>query len=157
MYNHADCRLLSRRALDALSDYREVNLFLRGIVPDIGLKSDLVYFERAERFAGESKYPFKKMLSFALQGVTSFSVKPLKLITSTGILFSVLSLLAFIAELVVCLCGIYVAPWVVLLAAIWLVGGIQLICLGVAGEYIGKIYSEVKARPRFLVEKILND
>lgn len=157
VYNHADCRLMSKRALEALSDYREVNLFLRGIVPHIGFKSDIVYFERAERFAGESKYPLKKMLAFAFDGITSFSVKPLKLITSLGIFFSVLSGLGLLAELIVSLCGITVASWLLAVSFVWLLGGIQLICLGVAGQYIGKIYSEVKARPRFLVEKFLND
>lgn len=157
VYNHADCRLMSKRALEALADYREVNLFLRGIVPHIGFKSDIVYFERAERFAGESKYPLKKMLAFAFDGITSFSVKPLKLITSLGIFFSVLSGLGLLAELIVWLCGICIAPWLLTVSFVWLLGGIQLICLGVAGQYIGKIYSEVKDRPRFLVEKFIND
>ena len=157
VYNHADCRLMSKRALEALADYREVNLFLRGIVPHIGFKSDIVYFERAERFAGESKYPLKKMLAFAFDGITSFSVKPLKLITSLGIFFSALSGLGLLAELIVWLCGVCVAPWLLTVSFVWLLGGIQLICLGVAGQYIGKIYSEVKDRPRFLVEKFIND
>ena len=157
VYNHADCRLMSKRALEALSDYKEVNLFLRGIVPHIGFKSDIVYFERAERFAGESKYPLKKMLAFAFDGITSFSVKPLKLITSLGIFFTVLSALGLIAERIVSLCGVAVASWLLTVSFVWLLGGIQLICLGVAGQYVGKIYSEVKARPRFLVEKFLGD
>lgn len=157
VYNHADCRLMSKRALEALSDYKEVNLFLRGIVPHIGFKSDIVYFERAERFAGESKYPLKKMLAFAFDGITSFSVKPLKLITSLGIFFSVLSALGLVAELIVSLCGVTVASWLLAVSFVWLLLGIQIICLGIVGQYVGKIYSEVKSRPRFLVEKLLND
>lgn len=157
VYNHADCRLMSKRALEALSDYKEVNLFLRGIVPHIGFKSDIVYFERAERFAGESKYPLKKMLAFAFDGITSFSVKPLKLITSLGLFFSVLSALGLVAELIVSLCGVTVALWLLAVSFVWLLLGIQIICLGIVGQYVGKIYSEVKSRPRFLVEKLLND
>ncbi|MBW7572799.1 glycosyltransferase family 2 protein [Caproiciproducens faecalis] len=153
VYNHADYRLMSRRALDALSEYQEVNLFLRGIVPLIGYRSDYVYYDRNERFAGESKYPLKKMLSFALDGITSFSVKPLKMISNLGIILSFLSIIGLIYALVSYFMGLAVAGWTAIVCSIWLLGGIQLLCLGVVGGYIGKIYSEVKARPRFRIEE----
>ena len=152
VFNHADYRLMSRRALEGLSEYKEVNLFLRGIVPLICFKSDYVYYDRAERFAGESKYPLKKMISFALDGITSFSVKPLKLISNLGILISVLSIFGLLYALISHLCGVTVAGWTAIVASIWLLGGLQMLCLGVVGGYIGKIYSEVKQRPRFLIE-----
>lgn len=152
VFNHADYRLMSRRALEGLSEYKEVNLFLRGIVPLIGFKSDYVYYDRSERFAGESKYPLKKMISFALDGITSFSVKPLKLISNLGILISVLSIFGLLYALISHLCGVTVAGWTAIVASIWLLGGLQMLCLGVVGGYIGKIYSEVKQRPRFLIE-----
>ena len=152
VFNHADYRLMSRRALEGLSEYKEVNLFLRGIVPLIGFKSDYVYYDRAKRFAGESKYPLKKMISFALDGITSFSVKPLKLISNLGILISVLSIFGLLYALISHLCGVTVAGWTAIVASIWLLGGLQMLCLGVVGGYIGKIYSEVKQRPRFLIE-----
>ncbi|WP_312695423.1 glycosyltransferase family 2 protein [Caproiciproducens sp.] len=153
VYNHADYRLMSRRALEALSEYKEVNLFLRGIVPLIGYRSDYVYYDRNERFAGESKYPLKKMLSFALDGITSFSVKPLKMISNLGVILSFLSILGLIYALVSYFMGLAVAGWTAIVCSIWLLGGIQLLCLGVVGGYIGKIYSEVKARPRYKIEK----
>ncbi len=153
VYNHADYRLMSCRALDALSEYRETNLFLRGIVPLIGYRSDYVYYDRHERFAGESKYPLKKMLSFALDGITSFSVKPLKIISNLGILVSVLSVLGLIYALVSHFTGNTVAGWTAIVCSIWLLGGIQLLCLGVVGGYVGKLYSEVKARPRYRIEE----
>lgn len=153
VYNHADYRLMSRRALDALSEYGEVNLFLRGIVPLIGYRSDTVYYDRHERFAGESKYPLKKMLSFAVDGITSFSVKPLKLISNFGILVSILSVVGLIYALVSYFTGSAVAGWTAIVSSIWLLGGIQLLCIGVLGGYIGKIYSEVKARPRYRIEE----
>jgi glycosyltransferase involved in cell wall biosynthesis len=150
--NHADYRLMSRRALEALSDYREVNLFLRGIVPQIGYPQDVVYYERKERMAGESKYPLKKMISFAMEGVTSFSVKPLKLISNFGIFISILSILGLLYALVSFLAGVAVPGWTAIVCSIFLLGGIQLFCLGVVGTYVGKIYSEVKSRPRFHIE-----
>ena len=156
VYDHADYRLMSRRALEALSEYREVNLFLRGIVPLIGYRSDYVYYDRRERFAGESKYPLKKMVSFALDGITSFSVKPLKLISNLGILISALSILGLLYALISYFFGFTVPGWTAIVCSIWLLGGIQLLCIGVVGGYIGKIYSEVKARPRFRVEELLN-
>ena len=156
VFNHADYRLMGKRALDALSDYREINLFLRGIVPLIGFRSDYVYYDRHERFAGESKYPLKKMIHFALEGITSFSVKPLKLISNLGILISVLSVFGLLYALISYLVGVAVPGWTAIVGSIWLLGGIQLLCIGVVGGYIGKIYSEVKGRPRFLVETLLN-
>ena len=152
---HAGYRLMSRRALEALSEYKEVNLFLRGIVPLIGYRSDYVYYDRHERFAGESKYPLKKMLSFALDGITSFSVKPLKLISNLGILISVLSVFGLLYALISYFAGVAVSGWTAIVCSIWLLGGLQMLCLGVVGGYIGKIYSEVKARPRFRVEEYL--
>ena len=157
VYDHADYRLMSRRALEALGDYKEVNLFLRGIVPLIGYRSDYVYYDRHERFAGESKYPLKKMISFALDGITSFSVKPLKLISNLGILISILSVLGLLYALISYFVGVTVAGWTAIVCSIWLLGGIQLLCIGVLGGYNGKIYSEVKARPRFRVETYLEN
>ena len=146
---------MSRRALDALSEYHEVNLFLRGIVPLIGYRSDYVFYDRHERFAGESKYPLKKMISFAIDGITSFSVKPLKLISNLGILISCLSVLGLLYALISYFTGNAVAGWTAIVCSIWLLGGIQLLCIGVLGGYIGKIYSEVKARPRYRIEEFL--
>jgi len=157
VFNHADYRLMSRRALEGLSEYREVNLFLRGIVPLIGYRSDYVYYDRHERFAGESKYPLKKMLSFAMDGITSFSVKPLKMISNLGILLSILSVLGLIYALISYFTNNAVAGWTAIVSSIWLLGGIQLLCVGMVGTYVGKIYSEVKARPRFRIETNLKD
>lgn len=157
VFNHADYRLMSRRALEALSEYKEVNLFLRGIVPLIGYKSDYVYYDRHERFAGESKYPLKKMISFAVDGITSFSVKPLKIISNLGILVSVLSIFGLLYALISHFTGNAVSGWTAIVCSIWLLGGIQMLCLGVVGTYVGKIYSEVKGRPRFKIETLLDD
>ncbi len=157
VYNHADFRLMSRRVLEALSNYKEVNLFLRGMVPLIGFKSCSVYYERSERFAGESKYPLRKMLSFAVNGITSFSTKPLKFITALGFIMSIMSVCAFIWAFVAKFCGFAELGWSSLLCSIWLIGGLQLFCLGIIGEYVGKIYAEVKHRPRFIVADFLND
>lgn len=153
VYDHADYRLMSRRALEALSEYREVNLFLRGIVPLIGYRSDYVYYDRHERFAGESKYPLKKMISFALDGITSFSVRPLRLISRLGIFVSMASVLGLLYALISHFLGHTVAGWTAIVCSIWLLGGIQLLCIGVVGGYVGKIYSEVKARPRYRIEQ----
>lgn len=152
VYDHADYRLLSRRALDALSEYRETNLFLRGLVPLIGYRSDYVYYDRHERFAGESKYPLKKMVSFAVDGITSFSVKPLKLIFGLGAAVSLAGLVGVIWSLASHLHG-GAAGWVPAVWSLWLLGGILLLCLGIVGTYIGKIYGEVKARPRYKIEE----
>lgn len=157
VYNHADFRLMSSRVLNELSNFKEVNLFLRGMIPLIGFKSCNVYYERHERFAGESKYPLKKMLSFAVNGITSFSTKPLKLITSLGFIMFIVSLVAFIWSFIVKISGLSVGGWSSTMCSIWLIGGLQLLCLGIIGEYIGKIYAEVKQRPRFIVADFLND
>lgn len=153
--NHADYRLMSKRALQSLQSYKEVNLFLRGIIPQLGFKHSIVTYEREERFAGESKYPLKKMLSFAFDGITSFSVKPIRLIATLGFTIFLISLIALIYSLVVKLLGQTVTGWTALICSIWMIGGIQLLCLGVIGEYIGKIYSETKHRPRYIIEKFL--
>lgn len=157
VYNHADFRLMSRRVLKELSNFREVNLFLRGMVPLIGFQSCNVYYERAERFAGESKYPLKKMLAFAINGITSFSNKPLRMITTIGLLMFVLSAAAFIWAFIVKLTGHSELGWSSTMCSIWLIGGLQLLALGIIGEYIGKIYAEVKQRPRYIVADYLND
>ncbi|MDU2490540.1 MAG: glycosyltransferase family 2 protein [Clostridium celatum] len=157
VYNHADYRLMSKRALDSLQDFKEVNLFLRGIVPLIGYKSDVVLYERNERFAGESKYPLKKMLSFAFEGITSFSVKPIRLILAVGIIMFISSLVALLYFLIIWLAGKTVQGWTTVVASIWMIGGIQLLCLGVIGEYIGKIYIETKERPKYIIDKFINE
>ncbi len=157
VYNHADFRLMSRRVLEELSGFKEVNLFLRGMVPLIGFKSCSVFYERSERFAGESKYPLRKMISFAVNGITSFTTKPLKFITATGFIMSVMSVFAFIWAFVAKFAGFAELGWSSLLCSIWLIGGLQLFCLGIIGEYVGKIYAEVKHRPRFIVADFLND
>ena len=149
--NHAEYRLMSRRALEALSKYDERNLFLRGIVPLLGYPAAIVPYERAERFAGETKYPLKKMLSFAIEGITSFSVKPLTFITWLGILIMAISALTMIIN------AIAGGGLSMVACSIWLMGGIQLLCTGVLGEYIGKIYSEVKRRPRYFIEKYTDE
>ena len=157
VYNHADFRLMSRRVLQELEGFREVNLFLRGIVPLIGFKSANVYYERSERFAGESKYPLKKMLAFAVNGITSFSTKPLKLITGIGFLMSLISAAAIIWAFVVKILGHSELGWSSTMCSIWFIGGIQILALGIIGEYIGKIYAEVKQRPRYIVADFIND
>ncbi|MDO5334622.1 MAG: glycosyltransferase family 2 protein [Coriobacteriia bacterium] len=151
VFNHADYRLMSKKALIALSQFKEVNLFLRGLVPLIGLSSDTVEYERAPRMAGESHYPLKKMLSLAIDGITSLSTKPLHLISMTGIIASALGIIGIIWSIATALTGHSVAGWSSVICAICLLGGLQLLCLGVIGEYIGKIYLEVKERPRYLI------
>ena len=157
VFNHADYRLMSRRAVEGLSQFKEVNLFLRGIVPQIGYSWTTVEYERAKRFAGESKYPLKKMLSFAFDGITSFSVKPLRLILFLGAVIFALSLVMLLWTLIRWIAGATVSGWASLMCSIWMIGGIQLLALGVIGEYMGKVYSEAKARPRFIIERVLND
>ena len=155
VYNHADFRLMSRRAVEALSQYEERNLFLRGLVPLLGYKTDSVYYDRSARMAGESKYPLSKMLSFAIDGITSFSVKPLRLIFYLGSLFLLISL-AILAYVIIALCkGNGVQGWASLMLSIWFVGGCVLICLSVIAAYIGRIYTEEKHRPRYNIEKYL--
>ena len=156
VYNHADYRLTSKRVLEEFSNYKEVNLFLRGMFPLIGFKSDIVYYERNERFAGESKYPLKKMLNFAWDGITSFSVKPLRLICSLGFIILFISLIIMVYSLIRKLTGNTVDGWTFLSISIWFIGGLQMISIGIIGEYIGKIYSETKSRPRYIIEEDLN-
>jgi len=156
VFNHADYRLMSKRALEGLSQFGEVNLFLRGIVPQIGYPWTTVEYERHERFAGESKYPLKKMLAFAFDGITSFSVKPMRLILVLGVVVFFISLVMLLWALLSKIAGLTTAGWTSMIGSIWLVGGIQLLSLGVIGEYIGKIYSETKQRPRFIIERVLN-
>ena len=155
VYNHADYRLMSKRALNALENFKEVNLFLRGIMPLIGFPSTIVEYERNERFAGESKYPLKKMLNFALDGITSFSVKPIRFITAIGFLISVISVIMFIYTIVRHVLGFTVAGWSSLIISLWFLGGVQILSIGVIGEYIGKIYMETKGRPRFIIENYI--
>lgn len=155
VYNHADCRLMSRKALDGLSEFEEVNLFLRGMVPLIGYKSSVVEYKRSERFAGESKYNLRKMLSFAADGITSFSIKPIKIISRVGILISVMSAVVLLIELIKALSSAAVSRTWLIIGAMWLLGGIQLIAAGVVGEYVGKIYSEAKHRPRYIISESL--
>ncbi|MCI8599064.1 MAG: glycosyltransferase family 2 protein [Lachnospiraceae bacterium] len=156
VYNHADYRLMSKRALEGLAEFKEVNLFLRGIVPLIGFSSDTVSYERHERFAGESKYPLKKMLSFATDGITSFSIKPIRLITACGFLIFLVSIAMLIYSLVVHFTGNTVHGWTSMIVSIWAIGGLQLLAIGIVGEYIGKIYLETKERPKYIIEKILD-
>ena len=155
--DHADYRLMSKRALDGLSQYKEVNLFLRGIVPMIGYEIDVVYYERHERFAGESKYPLKKMISFAVDGITSCSVKPIRMITALGMFIFSVSIFMLIYFLIVWGLGKTVAGWTTIVISLWGIGGLILLSLGIIGEYVGKIYMEVKERPRYIIESILHD
>ena len=155
VYNHADYRLTSKKVLNSLEDYKEVNLFLRGIFPLIGFKNDIVYYERGERAAGESKYPLKKMLNFAWDGITSFSVRPIRLILNVGIVILVLSILMILYSIIQKVLGNTVDGWTFIVCSLWLLGGIQMLSLGVIGEYIGKIYSEIKARPRYIIDKYI--
>lgn len=157
VYNHADYRLMSRRALMALAEFGEVNLFLRGIVPMIGLNQDVVYYERAERFAGESKYPLKKMLSFAVEGITSLSTKPIKMITSLAMFILIATVLVFIYSLVRYFTGQTNPGWTTIVLSVWFIGGLTMLSIGIIGEYIGKIYLETKNRPRFLIESYIGD
>ncbi len=153
VFNHADYRLLSKRALEGLAEFREVNLFLRGLVPLVGYRCSSVYYERAERIAGKSHYPLKKMLAFAFDGITSLSVKPLRLITLAGMLVSAVSFVAIIVTLITKLVGFTVTGWTSMICAIYFLGGVQLLGIGVIGEYVGKIYNETKARPRFIISE----
>ena len=156
IYNHADFRLMSRRAMQSLMQYPEDNLFLRGIVASIGYPSASVYYDRSERFAGESKYPLNKMLAFALEGITSFSVKPLRVITYLGLLFILVALGVIAYALYEHFAGHTIAGWTSLLVSMWFIGGSILLACGVTGEYIGKIYLEVKRRPKYFIDKKIN-
>lgn len=156
IYNHADYRLMNRRALNGMAEFKEVNLFLRGIVPMIGYKTDVVYYERNERFAGESKYPFKKMIAFAIQGITSLSTKPISIVTYAGITVFFVSIIMLLYSIVAFFAGKTVAGWSSVMVSVWAIGGLQLLGIGIIGEYIGKIYLETKQRPRFIIEEFLN-
>lgn len=152
VYNHADYRLLGRRALDALSEFSEENMFLRGMVPLVGFQSAEVTYERGERFAGESKYPLKKMIAFAIEGITSFSIKPVRWVALIGFAFAFLGVIMALYALVSLMCGQAVPGWTSMMVSIWIIGGVQLIALGLIGEYVGKVYKEVKHRPKYIVE-----
>lgn len=153
--DHADFRLMSNVVLHELAKYNETNLFLRGVVMELGFSRSIVYFERKERLAGETKYPLSKMINLAVDGITSFSIKPIKLVRSLGVLLTVLSLLAAVVFFILFLCQVPVSGWVAVLLAIFFMGGIQLVALGVIGEYVGKTYVESKHRPRYIVERNL--
>lgn len=157
VFNHADYRLMSRRAIEGLAQFKEVNLFLRGVIPLIGYPSDFVYYERGERFAGESKYPLGKMISFATEGITSLSTKPIRLITTLGFLIFTVSIAMLIYSFIRYFMGATIIGWTTLMVSVWAIGGLILLSLGVVGEYIGKIYLETKGRPRFIVEQFLNE
>ena len=155
VFNHADCRLMSKKTLEVLSEYKEVNLFLRGIIPQVGFKTSISYYDRNERVAGKSKYPLKKMLSFALDGITSFSIKPLRLVLSLGLVVFLVSLIVLIYTFIRYLTGETVSGWAFLACSIWIVGGLQMACIGLIGEYIGKIYAETKHRPKYFIEETI--
>ena len=148
---------MSKRALDGLEEFKEVNLFLRGIVPLIGYKYTTVGYDRNERFAGESKYPLKKMLAFALDGITSFSIKPIRFLTTIGFIIFIGSILVILYSLIRKFMGFTVSGWTFLACSIWVLGGVQLLGLGIIGEYIGKIYGETKERPRFIIADVINE
>ncbi len=155
VYNHADYRLMSRRALDALADFDEVNLFLRGLVPLLGFKTGTVEYERGKRVAGESKYPLKKMISFALEGITSMSIKPIRLVSSLGFFIFAVSIAMLLYSLLRHFTGATIQGWTSTVVSIWAIGGLQLLAIGVIGEYIGKIYLETKHRPKYIIEEYL--
>lgn len=157
VFNHADYRLMSKRALEDLAAFGEVNLFLRGIVPMIGYKTDKVYYDREERFAGESKYPFKKMLAFALEGITSLSSKPIRLITLCGFSVFLISIVMIIYFVIRWAIGATTIGWASVVCSVWFIGGLTMLSLGVVGEYIGKIYLETKHRPTYLIESVVED
>ena len=157
VYNHADYRLTSKRVLDEFEHFSEVNLFLRGMFPLVGYKSDIVYYERNERLAGESKYPLKKMLNFAWDGITSFSVKPIRMVLNLGIIIFAISIIMIIYSIIRKIMGTTVTGWTFIVCSIWLISGIQMLSIGIVGEYIGKIYNESKRRPRFIISENLND
>ena len=157
IYNHADYRLMSARAIDGLSQFKERNLFLRGIVPTIGYKSDCVYYERKERTAGESKYPLRKMLAFAFDGITSFSIKPMSYIMGIGIFLIICAIVFAIYAFHSYATGNVVSGWTSIVLSLWFIGGLVLFSIGMVGQYIGKIYMEVKERPRYIVEARVGD
>ena len=153
VFNHADYRLISSRVLQEFANFKEVNIFLRGMIPLVGFKSTSVYYERAERIAGESHYPLKKMLALAFDGITSLSVKPIRMITGFGVTVSILSFVGVLWALISQLTGSTVSGWASTMCVICFMGGVQLVCLGVIGEYVGKIYMETKRRPRYIISE----
>ena len=157
VYNHADYRLMSKRALEGLAQFKEVNLFLRGIVPLIGYPSSVVTYERHERFAGESKYPMKKMLSLAFDGITSFSIKPIRMISIVGVVSFLVSVGILVYSLIMNYLGQTITGWTSLACSIWALGGVQLLAIGIIGEYIGKIYNETKERPKYFIETFIKN
>ncbi len=156
IYNHADFRLMSKRAVEHFSQYKETHLFLRGMMPLIGYQTDKVYYDRKERVAGESKYPLKKMLALAFNGISSFSVKPISMILGLGFFIIICSILAAVYALISYFTGRVVPGWTSLILSVWFLGGLQLMAIGMVGQYIGKIYMEVKQRPRYNIEKVLD-
>lgn len=156
IFNHADFRLMSSKALNALEQYKEVNLFLRGLVPLVGFKSDKVTYERGKRLAGKSKYPLKKMVAFSLDGITSFSIKPIRMITTLGVIIFLASIAFLIYSFIRYFMGQTTMGWSSMFVSIWAIGGLQLLAIGIIGEYIGKIYLETKNRPRFIIDEFLN-
>lgn len=157
VFNHADYRLMSKRAIKSLQEFKEVNLFLRGIVPMLGYKSDTVYYDRQKRFAGKSKYPLRKMIHFAAEGITSLSTKPIRYITLIGFLIFLVSIIMIINFIITWGLGETVSGWASVICSVWGIGGLIMLSLGIIGEYIGKLYLESKHRPRFLIESILDD
>lgn len=157
VFNHADYRLMSRRAIEGLLEFKEVNMFLRGIVPMIGYPCDKVYYKRRERFAGKSKYPLRKMIAFAWEGITSLSTKPIKLITILGLIIFIVSIIMLVYSLVRYFTGATETGWSSTFVSIWALGGLQILAIGIIGEYIGKVYLESKERPKFIIEEYLND
>lgn len=156
IYNHADYRLMSKRALNGLAEFKEVNLFLRGIVPMVGYRSSIVYYERGERFAGESKYPLKKMLAFAFEGITSLSTKPIRMITLLGGSIFAISIFMLLWSVIGYFKGTTIPGWSSTMVSIWTIGGLLLLSIGIVGEYVGKIYLETKSRPRYIIESFIN-
>lgn len=156
VYNHADFRLMSKRAVEQFSQYKETNLYLRGVMPLIGYQTDMVYYDRKERVAGESKYPLKKMIALAFTGISSLSIKPISMILGLGVVFICFSLLAAVYALFSYFTGAVVPGWTSLILSVWFLGGVQLLAIGLVGQYIGKIYMEVKQRPRYNIEKVLS-
>lgn len=157
VYNSADYRLMSKRAIEALEEYEEVNVFLRGIIPTIGFKTEKVYYNQLERYAGESKYSIKKMFSFALEGITSFSIKPIRMITVIGALTFIISMGMLIYSLITYFLGNAIQGWSSIVVSIWAIGGIQLLSIGIIGEYIGRVYLETKKRPRYIIQEFIHN
>jgi len=155
VYNHADYRLMSKKAVEALQEFKEVNLFLRGLVPLLGFKSTIVYYERQKRRAGKSKYSLKKMVSLAFEGITSFSIKPLRMILILGVIILIISIAIMLYSLIQKILGHTVLGWTFIVISIWFLGGLQMLSIGLIGEYIGKIYYEAKARPKYIIEEVI--